>query len=70
MSIAPEDMEYLRAAFVTRDSCDNKMNIQEEKLDAMNISLQEIHTDSVTTKRLVWGILGTAVTIAVKLILG
>lgn len=70
MAITPEDMEFLRAAFVTRDSCDNKMSLQDEKLDSLNIALREIHTDATITKRLVWGILGTAVTIAIKLIFG
>lgn len=63
-------MEYLRTVFVSRETCDTKMTTQDNKLDELSIALRELHVDALTTKRLVWGILGTAVTIAVKLIFG
>lgn len=70
LTLNGEDIEYLKTLFVSRETCDNKMTIQDDRFDALSGTLRELQVDATTTKRLVWGILGAAVTIAIKLIFG
>lgn len=68
--IPAEDMEYLRSVFITRDSCDNKMGLQNDKLDKLSMEMQELSAVHRVTNKLLWGVISALIPIVIKLLFG
>lgn len=70
MNITPEDIEYLRTVFVSRETCDTKNDQQEKEIIDLKMSITSIQT-KLNMLLGILGAIGVAVlSIAVKLLFG
>ena len=70
MTITPDDVEYLKTIFVSRETCDTKNDQQERDIIELKMSITSIQT-KLNMLLGILGAIGVAVlSIAVKLMFG
>ena len=70
MTITPDDVEYLRTLFVTRDSCDVKNDQMQKDLTEIKITQTSIQTKQNMTLGILAAIGAAVLSIAIKLLFG
>ena len=70
MTITPEDVEYLRTIFITRDACDTKNDQMQKDITEIKITQTSIQTKQNMTLGILAAIGAAVLSIAIKLLFG
>ena len=70
MTITPEDIEYLKTFFVSRETCDNKNDQMQRDITEIKITQTQIQTKQNMTIGILAAIGAAVLSIAIKLLFG